>query len=97
MQVCDAVNESVLLVDVVVLPVMCSPDGGQCSKTHVISNLSLFSQSYNISVAASNRYGASGHSAVSTIPGEYECIDNSDINGGKTTCLALTIAYWTHF
>ena len=92
MQVCDAVNESVL-VDVVVLPVMCSSDGGQCSKTHVISNLSLSSQSYNISVAASNRYGASEHSAVFTIPGEYECIDNS----GKTTCLALTIAYWTHF
>ena len=76
MQVYSAVNESVL-GDAVVLPVMCSSDGGHCSETHLVSNLSLSSQSYNISVSASNRFGSSGPSTVFTFPGNI-CSDSPD-------------------
>ena len=80
MQVYSAVNESVL-GDAVVLPVMCSSDGGHCSDTHLVSNLSLSSQSYNISVSGSNTFGSSGPSTVFTIPGDHICSDSSDSSG----------------
>ena len=79
-QVYSAVNESVL-GDAVVLPVMCSSDGGNCSETHLISNLSLSSQSYNISVSASNRFGSSGPSTAFTVPGDHICPDSSGSDG----------------
>ena len=75
-QVYSAANESVL-GDAVILPVMCSSDGGHCSETHLVSNLSLSSQSYNISVSASNRFGSSGPSTVFTFPEDHICSDSS--------------------
>jgi hypothetical protein len=80
LHVYSAANESVL-GDVVVLPVMCSSDGGHCYKTHLISSLSLSSQSYNISVSASNRFGSSVPSTVFTIPGDHICSDSSGNDG----------------
>ena len=78
---CMQVYSESVLGDAVVLPVMCSSDGGNCSKTHLISNLSLSSQSYNISVSASNRFGSSGPSTVFTFPGDHICPDSSGSDG----------------
>ena len=56
-------------------PVQCSAGGGECSTTHLVSNISLDSQSY-ATVTASNRYGSSDNS---TISGFEDCTTDSGI------------------